>query len=225
MQDKAKNAIVLFDLDGTLVDSTQAIYASFCEAYKSMGKVAPSREEVIKTIGHTLENMFMQNGVLHTEVDEYVRHYRICYRTLMEAGTHLIPHAKEAVIEAYDFAYLGDVTTKRGDFSQILLEKLGVWQYFDGIIGIESVSRPKPDAEPILKMLEHLRVAQRGIAQDRIFMVGDTSLDICAAKNAQIQSVGVLCGFGDRKSLEAQNALICENALEAVRYIAQKCSI
>ena len=225
MQDMTKDIIILFDLDGTLIDSTQAICASFCAACKDMGRESPSLESIKKSIGHTLEDMFMQQGVDTSCVDEYVRQYRIHYRSLMEAGTHLLPYAKEAIIEAFDFASLGIVTTKRGDFSQILLEKLGVWQYFESIVGIESTTHPKPNAEPILKALDDLCATQRGIKKHRIFMVGDTALDLSSAQNAQIQAVGVLCGFGSKESMENFNMPLCNNALEAVHYIAQKCGI
>ena len=212
-----KEYILLFDLDGTLVDSTQAIYASFSQAYLA----PPSLEQVKSGIGHTLESMFLQNGVKKQNVDEYVKHYRVAYRGLMEQGTHLLPNAKEAIILAHSFATLGVVTTKRGDFSQILLDKLGVWEYFSGIIGIESVSNPKPHAEPILKALEMLD-KDKEIQRDRIYMIGDTILDIQAAKNAKIQAVGVLCGFGKKEALEKSQAPLCENTLEAVEWIRQR---
>lgn len=225
IRDNTKDVIVLFDLDGTLVDSTQAIYASFCDAYKKMGQKAPSFESVKNTIGHTLEDMFLQNGADSNKVAEYVHHYRICYRSLMEEGTHLLPLVKEAIIEAHSFAYLGVVTTKRGDFSQILLEKLDVWQYFECIVGIESVTHPKPSPEPIFKALEMLHITQKDIVKQRIYMVGDTHLDLSAAQRAEINAVGVLCGFGKREDMEQFNVPLCESTLEAVRYIAQKCSI
>ncbi|WP_104742580.1 HAD family hydrolase [Helicobacter cinaedi] len=216
-----KEYIVLFDLDGTLIDSTQAIYASFSQAYLAMNDTPPSLEQVKSGIGHTLESMFLQNGVKKQNVDEYVKHYRVAYRRLMEQGTHLLPNAKEAIILAHSFATLGVVTTKRGDFSQILLDKLGVWEYFSGIVGIESVSNPKPHAEPILKVLEMLDKGGE-IQKDRIYMIGDTILDIQAAKNAKIQAVGVLCGFGKKEALEKSQAPLCENTLEAVEWIKQK---
>lgn len=215
-----KEYIVLFDLDGTLVDSTQAIYASFCKVYMAMNDTPPSLEQVKSGIGHTLETMFLQNGVEKQKVDEYVGHYRMAYRGLMEQGTHLLAHAKEAIIQAHSFATLGVVTTKRGDFSQILLDKLGVWEYFSGIIGIESVKNPKPHAEPILKALAMLDKGGE-IQKEKIYMIGDTILDIEAAKNAEIQAVGVLCGFGKKEEMKKAQVPLCENTLEAVEWIKQ----
>lgn len=187
-----------------------------------MNDTPPSLDQVKLGIGHTLESMFLQNGVKKQSVDEYVKHYRVAYRGLMEQGTHLLVHAKEAIILAHSFATLGVVTTKRGggDFSQILLDKLGVWEYFSGIVGIESVSSPKPHAEPILKVLEMLD-KDKEIQRDRIYMIGDTILDIQAAKNAKIQAVVVLCGFGKKEAMQESQAPLCENTLEAIRWIQQ----
>ncbi|TLD97517.1 HAD family hydrolase [Helicobacter jaachi] len=220
-----KQHIVLFDLDGTLIDSTQAIYESFCKAYEAMGQTPPSFEQTKACIGHTLENMFLQNNVTSFNVDKYVNHYRIYYRALMESGTHLLTHAKEAIIEAYNFAYLGIVTTKRGDFSQILLEKLGVWEYFETIVGIESVSSPKPHPQPILMALQQFPQQARNIPKDRIYMIGDTPLDIQAAQEAGINPIGVLCGFGKKEDMQAFGIPLYEHTLQAVQAIAQKCSI
>lgn len=219
-----KSHIILFDLDGTLVDSTQAIYASFCAAFNAMQKPAPSLESVKNVIGHTLEDMFIACGVAHKAVSAYIKHYRICYRGLMEEGTHLLPLVKEALEMAHTFAYLGIVTTKRGDFSRILLDKLGVGAYFDVIVGIESIQHPKPHKEPILKAIEILTRKYnhiQNINKTYMYMIGDTRLDIESAINAQINAVGVLCGFGKEQDMKAYNVPLCANARDGVAYIAQ----
>lgn len=224
-KDGVKNVIILFDLDGTLIDSTQAIYASFCAAYRAMGNTPPSLEAMKAYIGYTLEDMFLNNGISAFKLKEYVNHYRIHYRALMESGTQLLPHAREAIERASEFAILGVVTTKRGDFSQILLQKLGVWEYMSDIVGIESVSSPKPSAQPILMALQ--RIASKlhvQIPNDKIYMVGDTILDLQAAHNAKIKCVGVECGFGNLAQMQ-QYAPMSPHTLHAVEYIAQKCAI
>ncbi|TLD81771.1 HAD family hydrolase [Helicobacter sp. MIT 05-5293] len=220
-----KTGIILFDLDGTLIDSTAAIYASFCEAFERMGENPPSLESVKSCIGHTLEDMFLQNNVPSGLVSEYVEHYRKHYRLMMEEGTKLLDGVKDAIERAYEMAYLGVVTTKRGDFSRILLDRFGVGKYFDTMIGIESVDYPKPNAQPILKAI-HAIESQHGIIQpERIFMVGDTPLDLIAAKNAKIQSVGVLCGYGKATDMRDLTPFLCEHVLDAVDCIAQRLKI
>ncbi|MGI0439966.1 HAD family hydrolase [Helicobacter himalayensis] len=220
-----KEAVILFDLDGTLIDSTPAIVESFLHAYKVHNVPPPTREGIVQSIGHTLDSMFAQNGVKSEEIESYVSAYRECYRARMEEGTTLLGGAKEAILQAYSFATLGVVTTKRGDFSAKLLESFGVLEYFAIVLGIEKVEKPKPDSEPILKALEWIEAnLGRSIAREKCFMVGDTILDLQAAKNANINGIGVLCGYGSKQSLESFNTPLCKNALEAVAFVKNSLS-
>lgn len=216
-----KQVIILFDLDGTLIDSTKAIYASFCEAMSAFGYPTPSLDSLKATIGHTLEDMFLAFGIPKAQVGDFVQAYRISYRAKMEAGTTLLPNAKEAIMFAKSFADLGVVTTKRGDFSVKLLDCLGVGEYFRCVIGIESVSKPKPDSEPILKALEHFPNASSA----HKYMIGDTTLDLESAKGAGISAVGVLCGYGKQEALGAYNVPLCVDSLMAVREIHRSLGI
>lgn len=219
----AKDYIVLFDLDGTLVDSTPAIYHSFCAAFEAMGQKKPEKSRVVECIGHTLENMFLANGATKDNVNAFITHYRKHYRALMEEGTRLLEGAESAIKEAHSFAHLAVVTTKRGDFSRILLERFNVWKYFDGIVGIESVANPKPDSEPILAAIKQINMPH--IEKNHIFMIGDTILDVLAAQNAHINAIAVLCGFGKEQDLAALNVPLCKNTQEAIRFIARNHSI
>ena len=214
-------AIILFDLDGTLIDSTKAIYASFCEALEAFGYPKPNLDSVKATIGHTLEDMFLAHQIPEGRVGEFVQSYRNAYHAKMEAGTTLLPNAAEAIRLAASFADLGVVTTKRGDYSTRLLHALGVGEYFGCVVGVESISRPKPDSEPILKALESFSNA--AVAQK--YMVGDTTLDLESAKRAGISAVGVLCGYGKEEALRAYNVPICVDALAAVREIERSLGI
>ena len=212
-----KKAIILFDLDGTLIDSTKAIYASFCEAMEAFGYPKPSLDSLKMTIGHTLEDMFLAHKIPEDRLGELVQCYRISYRAKMEAGTTLLPNAAEAIALAASFAHLGVVTTKRGDYSARLLHSLGVGEYFKCVVGIESVAKPKPDSEPILKALESFKHA----SEARAYMIGDTALDLESAKRAGISALGVLCGYGDKQAMSAYGVPMCADALEAVREIAR----
>ena len=216
-----KSAIILFDLDGTLIDSTKAIYASFCEAMEGFGYPKPSLDSLKATIGHTLEDMFLAHDVPKARVGEFVQSYRNAYHAKMEAGTTLLPNARDAIVLAASFADLGVVTTKRGDYSAELLCSLGMREYFSCVVGIESVRNPKPDSEPILKALEYFPNA----AHTHKYMIGDTTLDLESAKRAGISAIGVLCGYGDKRAMSAYGVSMCADALEAVREIGRSLDI
>ena len=206
--------VILFDLDGTIIDSTEAILDGFRVAFERFGGVVPSDELIKNEIGHTLENMFLTLGVANDRVDEHVHAYKMHYRVISCEKTILLEGAREAVEKASEFATLGVVTTKTGEYSTILLEHMGLMKYFEVLIGREHVEFPKPHAEPILKALMKLEHDK-----SKTWMIGDTCMDIDSAKNADIESIAVTSGYATYSVLQNCASFICRNLLEAVDYI------
>ncbi len=209
--------IILFDLDGTLIDSTEAILESFAVAFKTFNDEVPSDEAIKAEVGHPLDAMFTTLGVDEAKVWDYVNAYKMHYREISCAKTVLLKDATKAVELAHKSATLGVVTTKTAKYSIQLLEHMGLMGYFDVLIGREDVQNPKPDPEPIQKALTKLPSDT-----DSIWMVGDTCMDMLAAKSAKVGSVGVTCGYGTVESLRKCTDNIYQNALEAVQFIANK---
>lgn len=209
--------IILFDLDGTLIDSTEAILESFAVAFKTFNDEVPSDEAIKAEIGHPLDAMFTTLGVDEAQVWDYVDAYKMHYRQISCAKTVLLKDAKKAVELAHKNATLGVVTTKTAKYSVELLEHMGLMGYFDVLIGREDVQNPKPDPEPIQKAL-----AKLPSDTDNVWMVGDTCMDMLAAKSAKVGSVGITCGYGSVESLAKCTDNIYQNALEAVQFIANK---
>lgn len=205
---------ILFDLDGTLIDSTDAILEGFKVAYKSFGETPPSDESIKSLIGYPLDVMFEKLGFCGQNVWDYVDAYKKHYRLISKSGTSLLPFAKEAIDEASKFATLGIVTTKTGRYSKELLEHMGIMQYFDTLIGREHVEYPKPHAEPILKAMKELKAQNIST-----WMVGDTILDLNSAINAKVNSIGVTCGYGEEKELQNYTNYVVSNTYEAIKLI------
>ncbi|MRJ01979.1 MAG: HAD family hydrolase [Epsilonproteobacteria bacterium] len=207
-----RKTTVLFDLDGTLIDSTEAILQSFSHAFRRYGAVPPPEEEILKLIGHPLDRMFSHFGV--SDPTPFVEAYKERYREIFKEMTRLLPHVREAVERAYSFARLGVVTTKTGSYSRELLEHFGLLPFFQVVIGREDVSNPKPDPEPILKALHQI-----GSLREYSWMVGDTCLDMEGARRAGIHSVAVTSGYGSPKQLVRCASHVEDDALGAIRYI------
>jgi len=205
---------ILFDLDGTVIDSTEAILDGFRVAFETFGGIVPDDEVIKNEIGHTLENMFLTLGVKSNRVDAHVHAYKMHYRVISCDKTILLEGAREAIIEASKFATLGVVTTKTGEYSTILLEHMGLMKYFSVLIGREHVENPKPHKEPILKALAKLE-------HDRntTWMIGDTCMDIESAKSAEINSIAVTSGYGTHSMLQNCASHICTNVLHAIEHI------
>jgi len=210
-----RSKIVLFDLDGTIIDSTEAILESFGKAYASFGLEVPAEEEIKSLIGLPLDVMFVKLGVEESEAMAYVKAYKEHYRTIHTQKTVLLPNAKEAIEFAHGYARLGIVTTKTSEYSRILLEHFDLMKYFDVLIGRQEVEHPKPDPEPVLKALSALEHSFGDVA----YFVGDTDADMIAAEEAGIACVGVLCGYMSKEQLSECADFIQEDALEAVKLI------
>lgn len=210
--------IILFDLDGTLIDSTEAILESFHHSLRTHGaKIAVSDTKITSQIGHTLETMFAGVGIESEYIDAHISTYKLYYREISRQKTILLPYALDAVREAATFARLGIVTTKTGLYSRELMEHFGMMEYFEVLIGREHVENPKPHPEPIFKALE-----QMGGTNSSVWMIGDTRLDVEASNRAGIGCVAVTSGYENEEQLLTLTDIIKPTALEAVKYIAQR---
>ena len=147
-----KDKIILFDLDGTLIDSTDAITDTFLHAFSKHNFDFKGTIEDIKVqIGYPLDIMFENLGVDRKIVWDFVDSYKMRYKDISVAQTLLLENAFEAVTLASKFARLGVVTTKTRIYSTPILENFGILKHFEVIIGREDVENPKPHKEPILK--------------------------------------------------------------------------
>ncbi|MBU1657772.1 HAD family hydrolase [bacterium] len=209
--------IILFDLDGTLIDSTEAILESFHHALDTHDYPRQPDEDIKALIGYPLDIMFTEVGVNEKNVWDFVATYKNHYRDISTQKTILLDCAREAVLKAKDFATLGIVTTKTGLYSRILMEHFELMEHFDVLIGREDVKHPKPHAEPILKAIEALNLDSKDI-----WMIGDTKLDLISAKNAGINSVAVLSGYDSYDTLKEFSNIIFSDVLEAVGYIYER---
>jgi len=211
--------VILFDLDGTVIDSTEAILESFAVSYEEFNVEKPADKDIKALIGYPLDDMYRSLGVNEDEVDEYVASYKRHYRKISREKTFLIDGAKDAIEYASLHARLGVVTTKTARYSKELLEHFEILHHFEVLIGREDVKNPKPHAEPILKALSLMNVKIGNSC-----MIGDTRLDLFSAKNAGIESVCVTTGYDSREILQmhTHNNNVKDSLKEAIEYILHK---
>ena len=210
--------VILFDLDGTLINSTSAIVGCFNHSFKELEFDFKGDDEDIKNeIGYPLDIMYANLGVDKQKVWDFVDSYKKEYRKISIDQTSLLPNAVESVKLASTFARLAIVTTKTTEYTIPLLEHLDIMKYFETIIGRQEVQNPKPHPEPVLKCLENMNLKPH----KNIFMVGDTKLDLIAGNEAGVSTVAVLCGYGKKEDMEEYTSIITDDSLEAVKRILE----
>jgi len=206
--------VILFDLDGTVIDSTEAIIDGFMYTFEKFNLPKPAADDVKKLIGLPLDVMFASLGVDEGRVWDFVDVYKSRYRVISKEKTVLLPNAREAVEMAFEFARLGIVTTKTALYSKELLEYFGIMKYFEVLIGREDVKHPKPHPEPVLKALKHMNANH-----ETAWMVGDTCLDMISAAKAGVKGVAVEFEYESRENLKKCSKIIKRDVLEAVEFI------
>ena len=212
-----KNKIILFDLDGTLIDSTDAIVSTFYHSFKELNFDFKGNDEDIKSlIGYPLDIMYKDLGVDESKVWDFVDSYKNRYREISVEQTTLLENAYEAVELASKFARVSVVTTKTRTYTMTLLENFNIAQFFEVVTGRKNVQNPKPHPEPILVTLEQMNYDKN---IDSVWMIGDTKLDLIAANEANVNSIGVLCGYGNEKELRKYTDFVELNALSAIQYL------
>lgn len=211
------NTIILFDLDGTLIDSTDAIVSTFYHSFEVMNyDFQGTKEDIMALIGYPLDIMYMDLGIEPERAWDFVDAYKNRYKDISTQKTLLLENALEAVKLASSFARVSVVTTKTRKYTIPLLEHFGINEDFEIVTGRECVQNPKPHPEPILKTLTDMNFDEN--IHD-VWMIGDTKLDLIAAAEAKIKSIGVLCGYGSEEELKEFTKFIQKDAFEAVNFI------
>jgi phosphoglycolate phosphatase len=212
-----KKNIILFDLDGMLIDSTDAIVSTFYYSFKELDFNFTGNDEDIKAlIGYPLDIMYENLGVKKDTVWDFVSAYKNRYRLISKEQTYLLENALEAVQLASTIARVSVVTTKTREYTMPLLDNFELSQFFEIITGRENVQNPKPHPEPINITLEQM---DYNSAFHKVWMIGDTKLDLISANEANVNSIGLLCGYGSEAELKKYTNNIQNNALDAVKYI------
>jgi pyrophosphatase PpaX len=186
---------ILFDLDGTLIDTNELIIATYLHTLEKYYPSQFKREDVLPFIGPSLKEVF--GNMNPDRVEEMI----LEYRTYNLANHDQLVREFEGVAETLPLLKekgykLGIVTTKLYDTVMKGLRLMELDHYFDCIIALDHVEKEKPDPEPIFKALEAL-----GSTPEEAIMVGDNFHDILAGKNAGTLTAGVAWSIKGRNYL------------------------
>lgn len=188
---------VLFDLDGTLLDSFTLITSAFRAACRAVLGREPTEREVLERWGQPLAVRFAALDPARTEA--LIAAYTAAYDAAYAAQARPFPGIDPLLRALRDGgARLGVVTSKRRRSALRDLEAFGLLGRIDAVVASEDVAQVKPAPEPVLRALRELRVDPA-----HGWMVGDGVLDIQAGRAAGVRTIGALWGAREREALAA----------------------
>lgn len=192
-------ATVVFDLDGTLVDTAPDLCAALNHALKALGRPGVPADAVRHMVGHgarkLLERGLATSGVATADIVEAgVPHFLEHYAAHIADGSRPFDGV-EAALDALAAAgtRLAICTNKPVALSRSLVSALGWDGRFAANLGFDSVAKPKPDAGHVLAAI----AAAGGTPESTVF-VGDSITDTTAARAAKVPVIAVSFGFSDR---------------------------
>ncbi len=204
---------IIFDLDGTLIESYEAIYLGLKECFQYLGKeIFPFQDLKIHLradLEATLSPFFSPEEVL-----KGIPVMRKKYEEVYLNKTHFLDGAKEVLkILHSEGAILGIASNKFGRFSRGVLTHLGVSDYFKSVIGAGDVIRNKPFPDMI-----HAVLREMGLPPEEAIFVGDTLTDIETGKQARVDVYALPTGFHSEKELsQGKPRRLLRNLQELVR--------
>lgn len=191
-----KITTLLFDLDGTLINTNELIIASFLHTLNHYYPNQYTREDVYEFIGPSLLETF--SGLDLERAEEMIEHYREHNHLHHDLLVEEYEGVYETIQELKERNYkVGIVTTKMRKAVQRGLLKGRLDPFFDVVVTLDDVKNPKPDPEPIELALKLI-----GSSAEETIMVGDNSHDILAGKNAGTKTAGVAWALKGRDYLE-----------------------
>lgn len=194
---------LVFDLDGTLVDSYGAITASLNHARAGFGLAPLTLDEVRHRVGWGLDSL-IASLVGPEHVAPGVRLFRERYAELYAAETSALPEARETLEALHRRGFgLAVASNKPARFSRPILERLGMAGCLDCVMGPDLAGSAKPEPEMI-----RLCLAALGATPEEAVYVGDMVLDVETARRAALPVVLVEGGSSERGELERTGELL-----------------
>ncbi|AKH65307.1 MULTISPECIES: HAD family hydrolase [Photorhabdus] len=217
------NKILIFDLDGTLFDTSRAIVETFNAVFKVLKIPLAGDENIRATIGLPLEkafatllNIFVEEPLISKAVEQYQLQYRRCI--LPKAKELLFPGVEDGLIALNKKdVKLSVATSKFTASATALLQAAGIDAVFDRVIGADQVSKPKPDPESGRKILEYYSAMP-----EMAVMVGDTTHDIYMANAVGMRSIAVTYGIHSVCMLEEAKPTWIANCFYNVLHIIEE---
>lgn len=213
-----KRPVILFDLDGTLINSQNLVFETFKQVFKEeKPDHVLSKEELYSFFGPTLETTFSKYFE-QDDIERIIERYQAINRGLHDRLLKPIDHAKDVVKELHDQGYkIAVVSNKRHAMVEKGLKTSGLYPYFDVILGKEDLPKPKPSASGLIEATVLLHTGH-----DDVIYIGDNAADVIAAKAMAAYSIGFSIDTNQLKQLEEAKPCCIINDLSELMKIVKE---
>ncbi len=190
--------LIIFDLDGTLVDSLDDLTDATNFMLRRFGRQELAGREVRLLVGQGAKRLVERAlpDASPDEVEQGIRLFLEYNEAHIADKTRLYPGVKETLSRLGAGRLLAVVSNKQSTHCRKLLEVLGISGHFAAVLGADSCTQRKPSPEPLLKLMTVC-----GVSAAETVMIGDSENDILAGKGAGAMTVGCTYGYGDLSEL------------------------
>ncbi len=190
--------LIIFDLDGTLVNAYPAVTASVNHTLKELGFPKKSALEIKRNVGGG-DRHLMAQFVGDAFADRAIKLYRPHHAKALLTGVKFLPGAKNLLIKLKRQGYLLAIASNRPTrFTQSILRVLGINKLFNQVLCADKAPKPKPHPGMLWMIIKRLNVAKKDT-----FFVGDMTIDVNTGKRAGVKTVAVTTGSSSIKELKS----------------------
>ena len=225
--------IVLFDFDGVIIDSSKDIAAAVNQTFSYFGYGSLTEPEIIKNVGHGAEHLLAcclndicikNHKAFNPEIlPEIKKWYIDYYNSHAVVETEIYPGVMELLYQlSLEDIRMGIVSNKPIKVTETILEHFDIIDYFDVMVGPELIKEIKPAPDGIKLAVDTINkwitaIGEEMISPEQVLMVGDSGVDIKAAKSFGAFSCGVLGGIGNPEGVKAENPSFLVNTMTELK--------
>ncbi len=209
---------ILFDLDGTLIDSSEGITKCVLYALEHYGIEEKDIASIRRFIGPPLIDSFEKYyGFPREQAREAVEVYREHYHTIGMFECSLYPGVRECISALKETGYLiGMASSKPEPSCRKILEHFGILELFDDVVGATLDGKIDTKEEVLLEVMRRWN----DLPRENMYLIGDTIFDVDGANRVGIKTIGVSFGFGNvSQMMEAGAVKVCDSMEEVSSFI------
>lgn len=209
---KSKFDLLVFDLDGTLTDSSHTIHKTALKTFEKLGlNVILPKAELDKKIGEHFKDIFDDLKIRVDDIENFIEVYKSIYFDFID-DTILYPNVISTLEKIKTNGNrISLLTTKAQDQAEDILEHFHLTKYFDLIMGRRKGFEHKPSPQPLLFIMNELKSEK-----EKTLMIGDSELDIRCGASAGSKTCGVTYGYRSEEKLQNEKPDYLINSIEKI---------